>query len=125
MAKPKLRTQIFSRKVPLTNIKVSTLEGEETFLQEKLVDAFEIDKDYSSRVVKKILPICQIYVKKGCQDIADYKLRPEHVRNCSCDVWNARSTNLKKYGTFKTDWEISEEIRIESETISLENFLIY
>lgn len=58
------------------------------------------------RVVYKVIPLCQCYVKPGRQHIPDYELTIDDVRPYHVDVWNAKSTNMKKHGMFLTDYEI-------------------
>jgi hypothetical protein len=69
----------------------------------------------NDQVVIKRIPIAQCYVNEGCQDIPDNELTVNDVRPYHVDVWNAKAKNLKKFGIFKTNWEINEYLNYSAE----------
>lgn len=74
--------------------------------------------DANDRLVKKLIPRSECYVKAGLQDVDESLFNSNDVRPYHVDVWKAKSSNYSKYGKFKTNYELKE-----SETNSLSDFL--
>ena len=106
-----MNTVITSRKTPHAVKK--DLFGER-FIATIEAHCFETGKVDASVILKRI-PIAQCYVKEGCQGIADYDLTTNDVRPYHVDVWNAKAKNLKKFGVFKTNWEINQRMHYLAE----------
>lgn len=108
-------TEHTGRKTP--HAKTSNLFGGIS-IDTKWIWDFEND-DPNGRLIKKHIAKSNAYVKAGKQDLSDDKFKEEDIRNYHTRVWNQKSANLKKFGYFKTNYEI-EEMR---ESATLVNFI--
>ncbi len=104
---------------------LTTFDGEvKNFTKKKLVYDFEIIGDVDSKTVKRYLPYAQIYTAPGNQETLDYLIDDKSLRNMSCDMFNAKAKNLKKYGMFKTNYEVIQSSLKENTQSNLLNYYI-
>jgi hypothetical protein len=71
---------------------------------------FEFGKP-DDRTLKRWIPKSNCYVEKGLQDLPDYAFKDGDIRKYHVDVWNAKSTNLRRVGKFLTNWEYDEYLK--------------
>ena len=82
-------------------------------------ECFDND-DENAKTIHKYISKSNCYVKAKCQETPDDKFRETDVRKVHTAVWNQKSANQKKYGVFKTNYEIKEQV----ERASLDNVLV-
>ena len=75
--------------------------------------------DPDGMLIKKYIPKSKCYTNAGTQDLPDDKFKATDIRKWHTLVWNQKSSNHKKLGVFKTNYEIREIL----DRASLTNFL--
>jgi hypothetical protein len=58
------------------------------------------------KLVKKWIPKSQCYVKENLQDLPDYAFTSSDIRKFHVDVWNEKAKNYKRYGKFRTNYQL-------------------
>ena len=111
-----MHTEHNGRKTP--HAKTANLFGGVS-VDTKWVWDFE-DDNINSRCIKKHIAKSNVYVEPNRQDLPDDKFKEEDMRNYSTRVWNQKASNLKKFGYFKTNYEIQ---RMQEDNATLLNFI--
>jgi hypothetical protein len=62
--------------------------------------------DVEDKIIKKWIPKSQCYVKSGLQDLPDYAFTCSDIRKFHVDVWNEKAKNYKRYGKFRTNYQL-------------------
>ena len=66
------------------------------------------DGDAEGTLIKKHIPMTNVYVNPNTQDIPDDKFRKVDLRKYHVDVWNQKAKNFEKYNKFMTNYELKE-----------------
>lgn len=101
------RTSIVNRKTPHAKVlgrTVYDLDVKTRTKYKRVLDLLDIE-DINSPTVIRYVPISRIYVRSGNQNIPDDDFKNTDLRNCTTELWNARSAGFRKYGKFMTNWE--------------------
>jgi len=77
------------------------------------------DGDENAKTIHKHITKSNCYVKAKHQNTPDDEFRDSDIRKMHTAVWNQKSANFKKYGMFKTNYEIKQYMN----TPSLDKFL--
>lgn len=64
--------------------------------------------DPDGKLIKKYIPKSKCYVKPNTQEIPDDEFKATNLRKWHTAVWNQKSANYKKFGFFKSNYEIKE-----------------
>lgn len=64
--------------------------------------------DSEGQLIKRHIPMTNVYVNENTQDIPDDKFRKADLRKFHVDVWNQKAKNFEKHGKFMTNYELRE-----------------
>ena len=78
------------------------------------------DGNPEEKLIKKYIPISNVYVNENTQHIPDDKFRKADLRKFHVDVWNQKAKNFDKHNKFMTNYELSDYFSRASLTDFLE-----
>lgn len=111
-----MKTNIICRKTPHSVIE--TLFG----IGVDMVEAWcFVDGDSDNPLVKRWIPKAQCYVSPNTQDKPDYDFTDGDMRKYSVDVWNAKCLNRRRFGAWKTNFELQEHFKQQQERLDAAN----
>lgn len=115
-----MKTEITYRKTP--HATVNTVFGT---VGTDMVYAWCFENNnIEDKLVKKLTPKSQCYVKANLQDLPDYMFKDGDIRKYHVDVWNEKAKNYDRYNKFLTNYELRMHFKNQDDIAVAANNLL-